>query len=492
MDEKLLASFEYAIETENMEMFDFLMKGFGSFKKKDKNELLAKTILCAKIPVFIERLLDAGADINYKDDDENTLLHYAAASCHPEIVKFLIGKGLDLEAKRKLGATPLCVAAKESESVAVLKTLIEAGADINARSHYGETLLITAAGFNTNTRVIKFLLQKGLKLEDRDDEGFTPLLNAACWQSNIDVMDLLVEAGADIHATTSAGDTLFHIATRNPNFFVADYIRNLFLTTEQNKSGETCLEAALTKAHNGDVLKIYLEKMREEHIMLAAMNPNPDVLETMIQSGYDRNTNDCDGMSVMMMAAKYNTNPDVIRMLMLHNVIWNNKDKNGRTVLHYAAVNAEHLPGDVGRLVACQKRHGGGHVLRPAQPPQQDLLLQLRTGLVRKRPGHVRVDKPGGHGVNAHPPPGQLLGSGLGHADNPRLAGRVVDLARVSHHAHDAGDVDDRARTLFEHLPPRMLEAIERAFEVDAHHGLKVLRSHLDEQPIAGDAGVVN
>lgn len=341
MDEKLLASFEYAIETQNMKMFDFLMKGFGSFKKKNKNELLTKTVLCAKIPVFVERLLDAGADINYKDDDGNTLLHYAAASCHPEIVKFLIEKGLDLEAKRKLGATPLCVAAKESESVAVLKTLIEAGADINARSHYGETLLITAAGFNTNTRVIKFLLQKGLKLEDRDDEGFTPLLNAACWQSNTDVMDLLVEAGADVHATTSAGDTLFHLAARNPNFYIADYIRNLFLTTEQNKSGETCLEAALTKAPNGEVLKIYLEKMREEHIMLAAMNPHPDVLETMIQSGYDRNTTDCDGMSVMMMAAKHNPNPDVIRMLMIHNVIWNNKDKNGRTVLHYAAVNAE-------------------------------------------------------------------------------------------------------------------------------------------------------
>ena len=320
-------------------MFDFLMKKYSGFKKKDKNALLTATVLKAQKPVFIEKLLRAGADINFKDEDGNTLLHYAAASSHPEIVKFFIEQGLDLEAKRNLGATPLCVAAKESDSPAVLKTLIDAGADINARSHYGETLLITAAGFNENPKISRFLLQKGLKLEDRDDDGFTPFLNAARWQSNLDVLDLLLEVGADLNAVTNSGDNAFHLAAYNENYLVANYFSESFFSSDRNNNGESCIETALRNAPNGEVLGVYIEKMRWEHVMYAAMNENPEVLETLILMGYDANKIDSSGMSVMMFAAKLNTNPRIIKMLRGHEAIWNNKDKKGRTVLHYAAAN---------------------------------------------------------------------------------------------------------------------------------------------------------
>lgn len=51
-------------------------------------------------------LIDAGADINFQNNDGSTALHTAAFFCRPEIVKMLLAKGADKSVKNKFGATP--------------------------------------------------------------------------------------------------------------------------------------------------------------------------------------------------------------------------------------------------------------------------------------------------------------------------------------------------------------------------------------------------
>lgn len=340
MDETLLNAFEYAIENGNIEIFDLLAKDFDKFEQKDKNILLERTVIAGPDTEFIQHVLDYGYDLNYKDDDENTLLHFAAVSQYPETVRFFIDKGLDLEAKNKWDGTPLCAAAKECENPDVLKTLIDSGANKNVTSHGGETLLITAAGLNPNPDITKYLLKIGFDPEDRDDDGFTALLNAAAWQSNSDVLNVLVDAGANIRAKSKKGDNLFHHAAFNSSRDVARYISSAFFTTDVNNEGETCFEKVLQYSNSPEVLKLYLRKMKEEHVMFAAGNNNPEILETLIQSGYDANTTDSDGMSVMMFAARVNENPDIIRMLRFYRVCYDAHDDDGRNALHYAASNS--------------------------------------------------------------------------------------------------------------------------------------------------------
>lgn len=341
MDEKLFDAFEYAIEAGNIEMFDLLAKDFDKFEQKDKNALLERTVVAGPDTEFIQHVLDYGYDLNYKDDDGNTLLHFAAVSSHPETVRFFISKGLDKEAKNKIDATPLCVAAKENENVEVLKALIDGGCNIKATSHGGETLLITAAGVNPNPEITKFLLKQGFDTEDRDDEGFTALLNAAFWQDNVDVLSLLVDSGANIHAKSKKGDNLFHHAAFNRNVGVARFISSAFKTSDVNNEGETSMEKVLAYGSSPDVLKLFLRKQKEEQVMTAACNSNPEIIETLIQCGYDPNTSDADGVTAMMMAAHCNENPDVISMLRYYRAIWNSVDEDGRTVLHHAAANPE-------------------------------------------------------------------------------------------------------------------------------------------------------
>lgn len=52
-------------------------------------------------------LLEAGADVNVRDPNQDTALHVAAKALHPGIVKALVAKGADLNAQNKDGLTPL-------------------------------------------------------------------------------------------------------------------------------------------------------------------------------------------------------------------------------------------------------------------------------------------------------------------------------------------------------------------------------------------------
>lgn len=58
-------------------------------------------------PEMVRILLNAGADINFQNNDGSTALHTAAFFCRPEIVKMLLDKKADKTLKNKYGATAL-------------------------------------------------------------------------------------------------------------------------------------------------------------------------------------------------------------------------------------------------------------------------------------------------------------------------------------------------------------------------------------------------
>lgn len=56
-------------------------------------------------PEMAKVLIDAGADINFQNNDGSTALHSAAFFCRPEIVKMLLEKNADKTVKNNYGST---------------------------------------------------------------------------------------------------------------------------------------------------------------------------------------------------------------------------------------------------------------------------------------------------------------------------------------------------------------------------------------------------
>ena len=94
---------------------------------------------------IVKLLIDKGADINAKDDIGQTVLIDAAWGGSLDVVKFLIDKGLDVNAGNQGGMTVLMGAAQGGKNLDVVKLLIDKGADTKARNHIGGTVLMCAA-----------------------------------------------------------------------------------------------------------------------------------------------------------------------------------------------------------------------------------------------------------------------------------------------------------------------------------------------------------
>lgn len=69
-----------------------------------------------------------------------TLLHVAANKNRPEVVEYLVLKGIDVDVRNGMGETPLHRAASAG-SLDAVKVLVRLGADPNIRNNDGETPL---------------------------------------------------------------------------------------------------------------------------------------------------------------------------------------------------------------------------------------------------------------------------------------------------------------------------------------------------------------
>jgi len=85
----------------------------------------------ASDPIYldlIKNLIEAGADVNAKNDHGETPLLRAALYDSPEVIKIFIKAGADVNVKNKYGYTPLMHAKERPDASDIIKILIEAGA----------------------------------------------------------------------------------------------------------------------------------------------------------------------------------------------------------------------------------------------------------------------------------------------------------------------------------------------------------------------------
>jgi len=115
---------------------------------------------------IVKMLLEAGANPNITENDEDgTALHRTVSKqsqANVEIAKLLIQGGADLNYRNTEGNTALHWASGNNK-LTIAKILVEAGAEVNVRNEDGLTPLVWAM-IRGNQKVAKFLASKGGEL----------------------------------------------------------------------------------------------------------------------------------------------------------------------------------------------------------------------------------------------------------------------------------------------------------------------------------------
>lgn len=184
-----------------------------------------------------------GVDPRAQIDDGADALHLAVTFNRPNVVKYLVSHGADIEARDKHGCTASYRAAQVG-SVDILKYLVGQGANIHAKSLVGWTLLHTAAK-NGHLDVARYLLSQGANLHARDADAWSSLEIASAY-GHLDVVQYLVSQGADVNEEQS-GETTVCIAARHGFLDVVETLVSLGANIEFGNNLAFC--RAASKGH---------------------------------------------------------------------------------------------------------------------------------------------------------------------------------------------------------------------------------------------------
>lgn len=191
-------------------------------------------------PEIIDVLLQAGTDVNLRDETRNNPIHVAIATSAMEACEVLIAANCDLNKSNQFGAKPVDVAGNTS-TPGLIKILHNAGArlkltalekqrllirsllyddletaqfliELGAKTTepYRQTYPIHQAARSSSGAILKLLIENGADVNQPDADQNTPLMIACA--ANFKAVQILIEQGADVNAKNSQGYSSLHTA----------------------------------------------------------------------------------------------------------------------------------------------------------------------------------------------------------------------------------------------------------------------------------------
>jgi quinoprotein dehydrogenase-associated probable ABC transporter substrate-binding protein len=234
----------------------------------------------------LEGWLAAGADLNQE-------LGNAVNANDAERIKFLIGKGADVNALDSQGSAPIHTAARQRND-ALIKLLIANKADANLLDGNGMTPLLYAV-MRDHAPSVKVLLDNGADMEKPNSEGYRPLSTAVA-ENKFEAAKALLDAGADVKAPAGV-----------------DQLTPLMIVASQSAPAEGAI-------------------FRPD-----STRPN-DIAQELLERGADVNAKSKEGVTALMIAAAHN-NPPMIGLLIDAGADINAKNDQGKTAQDVAKLN---------------------------------------------------------------------------------------------------------------------------------------------------------
>ena len=352
------------------------------------------------------------------DEDDRTLLHFLASQRgHEDVVRdieSLVKGGADMEAKDRLGHSPLFTAALHNNHTACRK-LIELGANvvsemcnsdedsalllamrhghvkaaceiinaslgsIDACDTDGNTALLLAAQ-NGCVQTSCELIKARASLEVRNKDGDTALILAAK-NGHTQIACMLIKIGASSEAHNGNGDAAIHVAVRNRFFETACELIRVGVDAEtRNEAGETALLITAQLEHSAEGIHALVEAGSNVNavdnggnsaLILALKNCHVAAAEVLIPAGANAQLSSRSGDTALDLAAKMD-HTQIACQLVRAGANTSLRNSDGDTVLSVVSKR------DNGRLFCELIRHGA----KPDGPVSffQPLLCAVEDG----------------------------------------------------------------------------------------------------------------
>lgn len=295
-----------------------------------------------------------------------------AAIPHPDIVRYLVERGAELNHKNEHGETALMLAAEDGHLETVRFLAGEAGASLNESPQYGTAL--SRAAENGHGEVVKVLVEAGADAELGDDQGMTPLMNAV-EQGQSQVIKYLGSTGDGSwkRRRDSQGRSALHLAIEmkdlttvklllslgaNPNLpnftgatplslalilFCHEICRCLVEAgaslTPKSLTGLTLLGVAIV-TEQPCMVKYFLDTCRldinepdmegNSPLIVAVINGNVTMVKCLLKRGADLNVQNKIGMTALHFAVSLRLT-GLVQLLVGKGADYTLRDKNGRT-----------------------------------------------------------------------------------------------------------------------------------------------------------------
>ncbi|RBR25720.1 uncharacterized protein FIESC28_01473 [Fusarium coffeatum] len=266
---------------------------------------------------------------------------------HYTVVKLLLNKGAEIEAKdSEYGLTPLLWAVRNGYK-AVVEILLEKGADIEATDTKRDQTPLSWATEKGHDAIARLLLDKGAEIEAKDSQyGQTPLL-LAVREKHKALVKVLLERGADVEAkdrNDSWGPLLW--AASNGYEAIVELLLDQGADTEvkDNMYSQTALSWAAERGHEA-VVKLLLVKgdaspqdnVGRTPLFFATMNGHESIARALLHHGsVDPDQEDRYGSTPLSIAVRHSRTGLVKMLLATGQVTFPSGDRFGRCSWYWA------------------------------------------------------------------------------------------------------------------------------------------------------------
>jgi ankyrin repeat protein len=290
---------------------ELIKKGADLFQTDIGGSTLLHEAVKGGKPEMVRFLLEKKLDVNAENALGETPIYEALmGGDRMEILSFLVAHGakVDFLGEKGIGKTPLFKAIGNG-SPEVVRFLIEKGADVNQKTgSYKKTALHIAAFFGRK-EIVQLLIKKGARLNMKDDNGETPLFsNIRC--GSLDILEELLKAGAKVDEANASYETpLHHVDSLEKATLLFKY----GATIKKDENGWTPLHQAVLDGKK-DLVDLFLAKGAQINeptnsgktpLHLASEIGKREIVEFLLEKNALVDVTDIQGQTPVQLAFEY-------------------------------------------------------------------------------------------------------------------------------------------------------------------------------------------